>query len=237
MFSELLRTPPRGRQRPESRERDGAQAASLRRAAAGGWMAFSLQPWLEAPQLLFLDGFPQSANPLSSLLTDASNVESCVVNPFTPVLFPSLGLLGSAGVTPPPPAPLALPGAQPGFSLWRHLQSPTLSPAAILGHCPLSLSALPLPASVVPRHPLLPLAAPAFSPGPSLTMAGPGSARKPWQRPDGGCCEACVRVPTLSLSGQATLASLFLLSLMSPGKDGGSQENLQESHPGTGPGT
>lgn len=66
-----------------------------------------------------------------------------------------------------------------------------LSPAAILGLWFLSLSALRLPALVVPRRPLLPQTE--TSPLPALgfclllsVVAGPGSAPKPWRRPNAG---------------------------------------------------
>lgn len=135
--------------------------------------------------------------------------------------------MGAAWVSrsaPPNPSSPGLtsscPGAQPGLYLRRSLQSPALSPAAILGHCPLSLSALPLPAPVVPRHLLLPLAAPTFSPCPSLALAGPGSARKPELKPDAEHCEVCVCIPTLSLSVHVTLAGLFPLRVTSPSGKG-----------------
>lgn len=82
------------------------------------------------------------------------------------------------------------------LSLSSSLCSPHSLTAAILGLWPLSLSALPLPALVVPRQPLLPQAetspshTPACflqSPSPNsspISMAGPGSTQKPWKMPE-----------------------------------------------------
>lgn len=108
-----------------------------------------------------------------------SQLGGCPPRPAQPGRHPSVpGLPGAQGHPPGWRWMDAAPSLGPslGFSFWQHLQSPLLSPTAILSLWPLSLSTLPLPASVVPRHPLLPLARPSFL---SIPLSPHSSAPKP----------------------------------------------------------